>query len=422
MQCVGRRRPWCTERVRAPERRLTKLTLILAMLGFLLTLGALEGLRHRRNLHRIPMRIHVNGTRGKSSVTRLIAAGLRAHGIVTCAKTTGTEASMILPDGSEYRLHRPSSANIIEQVRIIDTAADLRTHALVIECMAVQPLLQSLSERRLVRSTHGVITNVRPDHLDVMGPTSKDVALALAGTTPIEGKLFTSTERHLDVLQAAAADRKSQVVHVTEDEIKSVSDEEMRGFSYLEHKSNVALALRVCADVGVPRETALAGMWSAKPDPGVLTIHELDFFGRRLVFVNAFAANDPESTGTIWRSALKLVPDTETRIALFNCRVDRPDRSRQLGEACVDWPPADRYVAMGSGTYIFARAATGKGLDVTKLVLLESQKPGDVFETLVEHGGRSSLIMAMGNIHGGGSELARLFRNRGDARELHAWN
>jgi len=401
---------------------MTKLVLVVALLGLVLLLGLLEGLHHRLNLRRIPVRIHVNGTRGKSSVTRLIAAGLRAHGIVTCAKTTGTQARMILPDGSEYALHRPASANIIEQVRIIDTAAELRAQALVIECMALQPLLQSLSERRLVRATHGVITNVRPDHLEVMGPTSEDVALALAGTVPIQGQLFTASERHLDVLEAACRDRKSEIVHVDPAEVATVSDDEMRGFRYLEHKDNVALALRVCSELGVPRKTALEGMWAGSPDPGVLTIHEIEFFGRRLIFVNGFAANDPESTESIWRSALHIAPDVEKRIALFNCRVDRPDRSKQLGEACVAWPPADHYIAMGSGTYIFARAAASRGLDVGRLVLTENQPTHDVFETLVDHCGSSALIMAMGNVHGGGEELARYFRNRGTARELKQWN
>ena len=60
--------------------------------GLLVGAGALERVVHRRNLAKIPLRIHVNGTRGKSSVTRLIAAALRAHGTVTCAKTTGTLA------------------------------------------------------------------------------------------------------------------------------------------------------------------------------------------------------------------------------------------------------------------------------------------------------------------------------------------
>src|SRR5262245_30405572 len=98
-------------------------------LGFLLlialvlsVLGVLELIAHRAALLKIPIRIHVNGTRGKSSVTRLIAAGLREGGIVTCAKTTGTLARMIMPDGSEYPVFRPAGANIIEQLRIIRTA------------------------------------------------------------------------------------------------------------------------------------------------------------------------------------------------------------------------------------------------------------------------------------------------------------
>jgi len=72
--------------------------------------GLGEGLTHRRRLRRIPIRIHVNGTRGKSSVSRLIAAGLRAGGIRTCCKTTGTLPRMILPDGSEYPVFRPAGA------------------------------------------------------------------------------------------------------------------------------------------------------------------------------------------------------------------------------------------------------------------------------------------------------------------------
>jgi len=399
---------------------LENLAIVSALFGVLLALGAAEGIRHRRNLARIPIRIHVNGTRGKSSVTRLIAGGLRAGGIPTCAKTTGTEASMILPDGSEFRIYRPAGANIIEQVRIVDTAAEVGAQALVVECMALQPLLQSLSELRLVRGTHGVITNVRADHLDVMGPDEEDVGLALAATTPVGGKLFTASERHVETLERAAADRGAEFTAIGAEEIAAAT-QYLRGFSYLEHASNVALALRVCGDLGVDRDTALRGMWAVRPDPGALTVHEVDFFGRKLFFANALAANDPESTERIWRSILGWLPEVERRIALFNCRVDRPDRSRQFGEACVDWPPADVYVAMGSGTYIFARAATRRGLDVTKLVIAENQTPAGVFETLLERAGRSALIVGMGNVHGGGEDLARLFRNRGTPKDLTAW-
>ncbi|NLA53820.1 MAG: hypothetical protein GX858_05635 [Clostridiales bacterium] len=50
---------------------------------------------------KIPLRILVNGTRGKTSVTRLVASALNEAGLMTYAKTTGSDAKWIMPDGSE---------------------------------------------------------------------------------------------------------------------------------------------------------------------------------------------------------------------------------------------------------------------------------------------------------------------------------
>jgi UDP-N-acetylmuramoylalanine-D-glutamate ligase len=365
--------------------------LLLATAGLLVAGGGLESVAHRRRLRRIPVRIHVNGTRGKSSVTRLIAAGLRASGIRTCAKTTGTLPRMILPDGTELPIFRPSRPNVIEQLRIVDTAADFGAEAMVVECMALIPYLQWLSEARLVQATHGVITNARED-------------------------LFTAEKDHLDVFRAAAAERKSQLIAVSDEEIARIRPLDLAGFMYLEHAENIALALRVCEDLGVDRATALQGMWAAKPDPGAMTAHEMEFFGRQINFVNGFAANDPESTLRIWQIALERYPDVEKRIAVFNCRADRPERSRQLGRAVVDWPPADHYLLIGGGTYIFARAAIAEGLDSLKLFYGEDRRVEEIFETVVELSGTSSLVMGMANIGGGGLDLVRYFANRSKLR------
>jgi gamma-polyglutamate synthase len=386
----------------------------------LVLLGVAEMTRHRRNLARIPIRIHINGTRGKSSVVRLVTAGLRAGGIRTCAKTTGTLARMILPDGKEYPVFRPHRANVIEQVRIVATAAAYRAEAVVMECMALQPYLQWLSEDKLVRATHGVITNARPDHLDVMGPGEKDVADALLGMTPRGAVLYTAERDHLPVFEAACADRESRLISVTDEDVAGVTDDEMAGFPYVEHPENVALSLRILADLGVNRRTALRGMYEATPDPGAMTDHVIDFFGRRIHFVHGFAANDPESTETIWNMALERYPDVGRRIAVFNCRADRADRSRQLGDACARWAPADKYVLMGTGTYIFGRAAVNAGVDHGALVFAEDQSVPDVFETIMAQVGRSALVMGMGNVAGQGLDLVQYFKNRsvldGDAR------
>jgi poly-gamma-glutamate synthase PgsB/CapB len=389
----------------------------LLVFAFLVLLGIFEALLHRHNLSGIPIRIHVNGTRGKSSVTRLIAGGLRAGGITTCAKTTGTLARMILPDASEYPVFRPSGANVIEQVRIISTARNYGARAIVVECMALQPHLQWLSESRFLKSTHGVITNARPDHLDVMGPTESDVAMALAGTTPVGSKLFTAEVKQLGVFTKAAADRGTALFAVGPEEIAAVTDEEMERFPYVEHKENVALALRVCEELGIERARALPGMWKAPPDPGVMTISHIRFFGRDIHFVNAFAANDPQSTEQLWGMALDRFPDVEKRIAIFNCRADRPTRSEQLGRACVHWRPADTYLLMGSATYFFLKSAMSEGMPLKKMLVLERESESDIFEIILERMGRSALVMGMGNAKGLGLSLARFFRNRSTPRE-----
>lgn len=388
------------------------LIILSAALLLLVLIGLVEVVIHRRNLRRIPIRIHVNGTRGKSSVSRLIAAGMRAGGIRTSAKITGVLPRMILPDGREVPVYRPSRANVIEQKRIVATAAAFDSEALVIECMALQPPLQWLCENKLVRATHGVITNARADHLDVMGPGEEDVALALAGMVPQCGKLYTCERKHLDVFKYAAADRRSTLHPVSLEEVDQITEADLAGFSYIEHAENVALALKVCGDLGIDREVALRGMWEAQPDPGVLIDCDVRFFGRRILFVNGFAANDPQSTERLWGAALQRHQDIPRRIALFNCRLDRPDRSLQLGSEFVQWPAADYVLLMGNGTHLFARTAARAGYDESRLLLLEDYAADEIFETILEIAGPAAVVVGMGNIAGPGLELLNFMKNR----------
>jgi poly-gamma-glutamate synthase PgsB/CapB len=388
-------------------------TLCLALLlAFAAVLLVSESVLHARNLRAIPVRIHVNGTRGKSSVVRLIAGALRAHGLTVYAKVTGSLPRIIMADGTEYPVRRPGHANVIEQLRILAVAAGGGADAAVIECMALQPTLQSLSELKLVRSTHGVITNAGPDHLDVMGPSEEQVALALLGTCPVGGTLYTTAGPHREHAEAACRDRASKLVVVEAEEVAAIPEETMQRFSYVEHRENVALALRVCGALGVPREVALRGMVEAPPDVGALSEYELDFFGRRIVFVNGFAANDPRSTERIWNLMLARHPWAERRVMVLNCRLDRPDRSRQLGEVLAGWAPADRYLLVGSGSWALARTAVSHGLAPTRLTPLEGAGTEAVFEEIVRACGRTGLVVGAGNIDGIGIELVRWFQNR----------
>ena len=389
-----------------------EIVILLIACGLLIAMGALELILHRRRLTRIPIRIHVNGTRGKTSVTRLIAAGLREAGVRCVAKTTGTVPRFILPNGREVPVYRPGGANVIEQKQAVTMASAQRAEALVVECMALQPALQWLSEGTLVRATHGVITNARPDHLDVMGPTEDDVARALAGTVPMNGVFLTAERKHRAFFQQVAEERGSRF-HAAEEISRPLTTGDVEAFPYLEHQDNIELALAVCEEVGIDNETALRGMWRAKPDPGAMTETRVEFFGRHVIFVNGFAANDPISTRYIWEQSLRRHRDLKRRIAVFNCRSDRADRSEQLAESYARWTQADEVVLLGTGQYIFARAAVKSGLDPTRLVFVDKDHPADIFEILLGLAESSALVMGLGNIAGPGLALAEYFANRG---------
>ena len=122
----------------------------------LLAAGIFEQRQHLASLHSIPVRVLVNGIRGKSSITRLCAGALRGGGLRVVAKTTGTAPRLIWPDGGEIPIYRKfDSANIIEQTTVVHQAAAEHADALVAECMAVQPALQEISQTKLIRSTIG---------------------------------------------------------------------------------------------------------------------------------------------------------------------------------------------------------------------------------------------------------------------------
>lgn len=180
-------------------------TVLVVCCAILLIAGIIEQRRHFSNLEHIPTRVLVNGIRGKSSITRLCAGALRGGGLTTVAKTTGTAARFIHPDATEEPVYRKFGiANVVEQIGIVRRAAAYHPDALVIECMAVMPALQEINQSKLIRSTIGVLCNVREDHLAEMGPTLDDVARSLSRSMPEGGICVTAEQDRFHLLQEEA--------------------------------------------------------------------------------------------------------------------------------------------------------------------------------------------------------------------------
>ena len=319
--------------------------IILGALALVLIIsGLLEFRSHQLVLSNIPVRIHVNGTRGKSSVTRLIAAGLRAGGKRTFAKTTGTAPRVIDAEGIDRIIHRLRSPSIGEQVRLLKYFSAEKPDVVVMECMAVQPQYQWISEHQMVKSDIGVITNARPDHLDEMGPTDVDVVRSLSNSIPIDGTLITAEEKHKNILEKVAKQNGSEFLYSDEG---SITDSELNKFSYIEHPQNIAIALDVCKKMGIKRDVALTGMHSVKPDLGALIVWKLKGENGSLQFVNGMAANDPVSTLQIWKFVIDRYPTTSGSAVFFNSRDDRPLRTNQMLELTFEEIKPEHFIIRG---------------------------------------------------------------------------
>ncbi|MFC8829596.1 poly-gamma-glutamate synthase PgsB [Streptomyces sp. NPDC057137] len=378
-------------------------TVLLVCSAFLLVAGVVEQRRHFTNLDRIPARVLVNGIRGKSSITRLCAGALRGGDLVTVAKTTGTAARFIHPDATEEPVYRKFGiANVVEQIGIVRRAASYNPDALVIECMAVMPALQEINQSKLIRSTIGVLCNVREDHLAEMGPTLDDVARSLSRSMPEDGICVTAEKERFDILQEEADARNCQLIYA---DPETVSDEELRGFSWFTFKENVSIALKVAELMGVERETALQGMYDAPPDPGVLSVERyLTPEGNRLRFANVFAANDPESTLMNINQLLDLGAISRPLNVVINCRPDRVERNGQMGEIVPDLQP-DKVFVIGHPAKSAIDAIPAEWRSRAVDLGGDKRDPEEFMRELLAQLGPDSSLVAIGNIHGQGELL-----------------
>lgn len=370
--------------------------------------AAAESWLHRRCLSRIPHRVHVNGIRGKSGVTRLVAAGLRTGGLRVMAKTTGAAPRMLLPDGAEVdprRLRRPA---LREYAGVVRLAARLQADALIVECMAVRPEYQRIAEHQLLRSTIGVLTNTGLDHVGVMGATLDEITAALAGTIPARGILVTPGPVP-DLWRHRAEALVTEVRVVTPDAVLATTPGEAgtvappRG--YLEWPVNVALALEVCAAVGIDRLTALAGMQDVRPDPGALRLWRMFRDGRILWLVGSFSANDPASTQAVITRVRGRVGSSGGVVGILNTRADRGERTLQWCEALLAGRVrVDALVLTGPHAQAASRLLRRRGW-TTPAAVVAARAPADIMDAVLRHAGSGDLIVGMGNVRGAGATL-----------------
>ena len=355
----------------------------------------------KRNVEKIPIRVNINGIRGKSTVTRLITSILTEAGYKTVGKTTGTAARMIywFQDDEDIIVRQPQGANIGEQLKVLQKAADLNAEALVCECMAVNPDYQKVFQFRMLEANIVVIVNVLEDHLDVMGPTLDQIAQAFGATIPYNGFLITIDCAYTNYFKQIAKERNTKVIIADNSKI---TDEYLAKFDYMIFPDNASLALAVGEALGIDEETCFKGMLNAHPDPGAMRITRIGDENLNCTFVNGFAANDPQSTVNIWERVKELEYNTEDPIVIMNCREDRVDRTEIFVKNVFPNIKTHTLVGIGSVTEPIATAFK-KGLlpNVKNYIDLENATPDEILDVIGPLM-KDRVIYGVGNIHGTG--------------------
>jgi poly-gamma-glutamate synthase PgsB/CapB len=364
------------------------ISFIFSYLGYLLY----ENYKNKKALKKIPIIIHVNGTRGKSAVCRLIDAGLRNCGMRVFTKTTGTLPVCIDTKAVEHRVIRFGRTTIREQLKIIQRAAKENPDVLILECMAIDPRLQEILQDKIVKASITVITNVRRDHLKEMGPELINVAKSLGKTTPKNGVLILGEDKFKDEFEKLCHEKNSHL------KIAKKLFEKIE----IDFPENIGVALEVCEYIKLDREKFIYGMKNNYiEDFGKFKIFKIKIGQKNLMVADGLAANDIDSIGKIFEV---LKEKNENITILINNRRDRMERGLEM----VQWTQKykiKKVILTGENLSLLKRKMLGD----FKQVIIENE-----LNKIMNHLDSGEMLFMIGNIKGNGERIINMLRREGE--------
>lgn len=367
-----------------------EILVLIIVLGFIIFL-IIESNKNIKNRKKLKHIIHINGIRGKSSTTRLIHAGINNNGINTLAKTTGTLPMIINKENQEELIVRRGRANIKEQIKIIDKAVKNEAEILAIECMAVNPRLQYISQEKILKADIGVLTNVRLDHTEEMGESLEEICESLMNFIPRNGVLITTEKVFFDKLKKECDRLNTKIIAPV------IKDE----YSRINFKENVACAVEVCKLLGIDEKDALKGMESFIHDPYDLKLYKLP---NDALFINGLSINDPDSSELVFRDLEdKYNLENKNLYLLINNRPDRGYRADHMVMLSKRLNP-DKIILLGSfGNNLKKRLSNFNTeiIDNVDLIDFKSFNSNDV-------------IYAVGNIANSGDKILEIVEKIGE--------
>ncbi|MCX6143510.1 MAG: poly-gamma-glutamate synthase PgsB [Ignavibacteriales bacterium] len=356
----------------------------------------------------IPLVITVTGTRGKSTVVRQLASILRESGKVVLAKSTGSQAQYVLPDGTVVGVARRGVVSILEQKKALRKAVMLKADCLVVEIMSIRPENHYVESQRILKPNIVVLTNVRRDHTEAMGEKEDEIAGVLQLDFPEGAEVYVPREHNKHLDPKTFQTRSLHLTVVPQTPVLSPADPDS-ALLRNEFSDNLNLVTAVARRFGIDHAVIIRGIRNAVHDIGRLKIWTLQAGGKRVFAVNAFAANDPDSTAKVLEKTREILAGKGgVYIGLLNLRADRPDRTVQWIDSLNSGMTnefAQLYVLGGHANVVKRK------IDTTRT--LASKSPDTTTRMIVDGMEEDGVIFGFGNIGGAGERLVEYWQREG---------
>lgn len=305
----------------------------------------------RRARESVPVRIMVTGTRGKSSLVRIIAAGARVAEPATWGKITGDVPTLILPGGDEV-IRRRGGARLAEQGRLLRRCRRGGARCLVVEAMTITPDLMR-AEARLLSPQVTALVNVRDDHQETLGEDPARQRRAYLDSLPARSRIVTRDPALVALLPgpslppaAPAPPHPGSLAALApvQRELVLLADDVLATLGWSSAAALQAMVAAAQAMEGAPRRVA----WGAG----------------EAVLLDAFSANDTESLGVLWEGWRRSLGAARPWSVILATRADRPLRTRRFCDWLAGRDDVEAVYVTGSHRAAACALLRRRGLDV----------------------------------------------------------
>ena len=303
----------------------------------------LEYMTLTKSVEKIPIRILVNGIRGKTTTVKILYNILKQSDYNVFAKTTGDQAVEFLADGTTKTIRRRSPTSIIENVGILRKWSKKHPDAIVVESMALHPENQRMLAEKMIKPTHMIITNILHDHFETMGNDIQSISRTLQESFYSKAqKILPENYSYFYKPVQNTLYYKSKLFEI---DFPNIPSEVIN--------KNWGLINSICVELNLDLEIAYNKFheeWKKSNNNIRIKNKKLNF-----EFWNLFSVNDYDSSKLFIEHIMKKESNKYKLEIIFNTRFDRPLRTKSFIPLLTEYFSNNLIVLVGSGSNLAFR-------------------------------------------------------------------